>query len=86
VGEGLGDPAHLLDVPHVADPVAVFDELVRVAERFGAALGGDLVDDDRRVLGPGGVAAIRRSLEQVVRRMQAHGIAAGSALARRLFT
>jgi len=75
-----------IDVPHVADPVAVLEEMGRVAEAFGLALGGELVDDERRPLGPGGLAAIARSLESVVRRMQAHGIPAGGALARRLFS
>ncbi len=74
-----------LDVPHVADPVAVFDAMGKVAEAFGAALGGELVDDERRPLGAAGFAAIRRSLEAVAARMQAHGIPAGGALARRLF-
>ena len=35
---------------------------------------------------PAGIAAIRRSLEEVARRMEAHGIPAGGALARRLFS
>jgi hypothetical protein len=75
-----------LDVPLVADPMGVLDDMGRVAEAFGAALGGELVDDERRPLGPAGLAAIRRSLEAVARRMEAHGIPAGGALARRLFS
>ncbi len=75
-----------LDVPHVADPVAVLDEMGKVAEAFGQALGGELVDDERRPLGAAGFAAIRRSLEAVARRMEAHGIPAGGPLARRLFS
>ena len=76
----------MLDVPHVTDPVAVFAEMGAVAEAFGRELGGELVDDQRKPLGPGGLAAIKRSLEPVVRGMEAHGIAAGGSLARRLFT
>ncbi|HEX4943022.1 MAG TPA: cell division protein ZipA C-terminal FtsZ-binding domain-containing protein [Usitatibacteraceae bacterium] len=75
-----------LDVPHVADPVAVLDEMGKVAEAFGLALGGEMVDDERRPLGAAGFAAIRRSLEAVARRMEAHGIPPGGALARRLFS
>jgi len=75
-----------LDVPHVPDPVAVFQAMGKVAEAFGAALGGELVDDERRPLGAAGFAAIGRSLEAVARRMEAHGIPAGGALARRLFS
>jgi hypothetical protein len=44
------------------------------------------VDDNRRPLTAAGVAAIRRSLEKIVQDMNEHGIPAGSALARRLFT
>lgn len=75
-----------LDVPHVADPVAVFAEMGVIAEAFGRELGGELVDDQRKPLAASGLAAIKRSLEPVVRSMEAHGIAAGGALARRLFT
>ncbi len=75
-----------LDVPHVAQPEAALEQMGRIAEAFGEALGGDLVDDDRRPLGPTGLAAIRRSLGAVVKRMEAHGIPAGGALARRLFS
>jgi hypothetical protein len=75
-----------LDVPHVPNPVVVFEAMGKVAEAFGAALGGELVDDERRPLGAAGFAAIVRSLEAVARRMEAHGIPAGGALARRLFS
>jgi hypothetical protein len=75
-----------LDVPHVADPVAVLDEMGKAAEAFAQALGGEVVDDERRPLGAAGFAAIRRSLEAVARRMEAQGIPAGSPLARRLFS
>lgn len=75
-----------LDVPHVPNPVAVFEAMGKVAEAFGAALGGELVDDERRPLGAAGFAAIGRSLEAVARRMEAQGIPAGGALARRLFS
>ena len=75
-----------LDVPHVADPGAAFDAMVALAEACAAALGGELVDDNKKALTAPGLAAIRRSLEQVFRDMEAHGIPAGSALARRLFS
>ena len=60
--------------------------MVRVAEIFAATLGGQLVDDNRKPLTEGGLAMIRRSLEGIVHDMESHGIPAGSALARRLFT
>jgi FtsZ-interacting cell division protein ZipA len=75
-----------LDLPHVADPGAAFDAMVALAGACASALGGELVDDNRKPLTPSGLAAIRRSLEKVFRDMESHGIAAGSALARRLFS
>jgi hypothetical protein len=75
-----------LDVPHVADAPGVLADMVKLAEAFAAALGGQLVDDNRRPLTEQGLASIRRSLERVFHDMEAHGIPAGSALARRLFS
>lgn len=75
-----------LDVPHVAAPAAVLDEMGRLAETFGLALGGEVVDDEHRPLGAAGFASIRRSLEAVEGRMEAQGVPAGGALARRLFS
>jgi len=75
-----------LDVPHVADAPAMLGEMCELATAFAAALGGQLVDDKRRPLSEAGLASIRRSLEAVVGEMEAHGIPAGGALARRLFS
>jgi hypothetical protein len=75
-----------LDVPHVADAPVALDEMVALAGGFAATLGGQVVDDNRRPLTEAGVASIRRSLEEVLGEMEAHGIPAGSALARRLFS
>jgi len=77
--------AFALDVPHVADPAEAFTRMAAVAEALGHALGGDLVDDERRPLAAPGLAAIRRSIESVAQAMEAHGIPPGGALARRLF-
>jgi hypothetical protein len=67
-----------LDLPHVADPSEAFNAMVGFAGIVCATLGGEMVDDNRKPLTPPGIAAIRRQLE-------AHGIPAGGALARRLF-
>jgi hypothetical protein len=75
-----------LDVPHVADGPGVLADMVKLAEVFAATLGGQIVDDNRRALTEHGLASIRRSLERVFHDMEAHGIPAGSALARRLFS
>ena len=75
-----------LDVPHVADATAMLGEMFELAARLAGTLGGQLVDDNRRPLTETGLASIRRSLEAVVGEMDAHGIPAGSPLARRLFS
>jgi hypothetical protein len=75
-----------LDVPHVADGPSVLAEMTRLAEAFARALGGQVVDDNRKPLTENGIASIRRSLERVFHEMEANGIPAGSPLARRLFS
>jgi hypothetical protein len=75
-----------LDLPQAADAPRVLAEMVAVAQAFAATLGGQLVDDNRRALTDGGLASIRRTLEGIVQKMEAHGIPAGGALAQRLFS
>jgi hypothetical protein len=75
-----------LDLPNVADAPRILVDMVRTAEAFAAALGGQLVDDNRKPLSGAGLAMIRRSLEGIEHDMESHGIPAGSALARRLFS
>jgi len=74
-----------LDVPHVADPVATFTDMARVAHAFAQALSGQLVDDNRKPLTEAGIASLRRTVEKVAGDMAAEGVPAGSSLARRLF-
>jgi len=74
-----------LDLPQVAEAPAVFDSMAALAQAFAGALGGQLVDDNRRPLSDAGLASIRRTLEKVFHEMSAHGIPAGGALAQRLF-
>ena len=74
-----------LDVPHVSDAPGTLAEMVALAQTFSMTFGGELVDDNRRPLTQQGLAAIRRSLEQVFQQMEARGIPAGGTLARRLF-
>jgi hypothetical protein len=75
-----------LDLPQVADPPRALQRMVDLAEDFAGELGGELVDDNRRPLTDAGIASLRRSLEKIAGGMESHGIPAGSALARRLFT
>ena len=74
-----------LDLPNVSQASVMLAEMVRVAESFAQAMGGQLVDDNRKPLSEAGLASIRRSLEGIVHKMETHGIPAGSALARRLY-
>ena len=75
-----------LDLPQVDDPAAALADMVALARAFAEKLGGELVDDNRRPLTEAGIASLRRSLEKIVAGMEAHGIPAGSPLARRLFS
>ena len=75
-----------LDLPHVEDAAGTLAAMVATAQDFAEKLGGQLVDDNRRPLSEPGLASIRRSLEKIVHDMEAHGIPAGGALARRLFS
>ena len=75
-----------LDLPHVDDPARALADMAGMAQVFAERLGGQLVDDNRRALTDAGLASIRRSLEKIVHDMETHGIPAGGALARRLFS
>jgi hypothetical protein len=75
-----------LDLPQVADAPGVLAEMVKLAETFASALGGQLVDDKRKPLTENGLASIRRSLERILHEMESRGIPAGSSLARRLYS
>jgi hypothetical protein len=75
-----------LDLPLVANAPAVLAEMVTTAELFASTLGGQMVDDARKPLTEQGIVSIRRSLEKIAQEMEAQGIPAGGALARRLFT
>lgn len=84
--QNWGGITFALDLPQLADPPEAFDDMVQVARSFAASLAGQLVDDKRRPLSDGGIASIRRTVEQIAGEMEAHGVPAGSTLARRLFS
>lgn len=75
-----------IDLPHAAEAVDAFGGMVHFGQAIARNLGGQLVDDNKRPLSEAGLASIRRTVEKVVGDMEAHGIPAGGALARRLFT
>jgi hypothetical protein len=75
----------LIDVPRVADPVKVFDQMRLVAKRLAKTLDGVLVDDNRRPLDDAALAAIRGQVQATAAALRAANIEPGGARALRLF-
>jgi FtsZ-interacting cell division protein ZipA len=75
----------LLDVPRVDSPAVQFDRMLAAAHGLARELQLNLVDDHRVVLSETGLARIRDQIVDVDAKMCEHGIAPGSAQARRLF-
>jgi len=75
----------LLDVPRVDSPAVQFDRMLAAAHGLARELQLNLVDDHRVVLSETGLARIRDQIIDVDAKMCEHGIAPGSAQARRLF-
>lgn len=73
-----------LDVPRARQ--GAFQAFRELATQFADALGGRIVDDNRRPLGDDEFAAIETQIESVYRSMQARGIGPGGPLALRLFS
>lgn len=76
----------LLDVPKVAGGVRVFNQMVSLAKQMAHALGGILVDDNRKPLSDAGIDRIKQQLGAIYGKMDAHQIVAGSVRALRLFS
>lgn len=76
----------VLDVPRVREGAAVFDRMVAVANRIASALGGSVVDDNRRALDSRSLEVIRGKIGEFQARMLERGIPAGGATAMRLFS
>ncbi|HKW81848.1 MAG TPA: cell division protein ZipA C-terminal FtsZ-binding domain-containing protein, partial [Casimicrobiaceae bacterium] len=75
----------LLDVPRVADPVKVFDQMRMAAKRMAHTLEGVLVDDNRRPLDDAALASIRAEVQATAAALRAANIEAGGPRALRLF-
>jgi len=76
----------LLDVPRVENPGNQFDRMMHVARELAGELQVNVVDDHRVALSDIGLALIRARIAGVEVKMRDHGIAPGSAQARRLFS
>lgn len=76
----------LFEVPHVANGVRSFDQMVAFAHQLADALKGMMVDDNLRTLSEEGIAKIKQQLSLVYGKMDKTGIPAGSPRAMRLFS
>jgi hypothetical protein len=75
----------VLDVPRVADPVRVFDQMRMVAKRMTQTLEGVLVDDNRRPITDTSLAAIRAQVQVTATALRDAHIDPGGPRALRLF-
>ncbi len=76
----------LLDVPRVPASATAFRRFIDFAHQLEHALGGVLVDDERKPIGQVALEAIVRQLEHIHSTMAARSIPAGGPLALRLFS
>lgn len=74
-----------LDVPRVLNGAETFNRMALLARQLSDALGGSMVDDNRRPLGDGALALIAGQIREFHEQMARQGIPAGSAIALRLF-
>jgi FtsZ-interacting cell division protein ZipA len=75
----------LLDVPRVADPVRVFDQMKLAARRMAQTLDATLVDDNRRPLDDAAFAAIREQVQATAAALREVNIDPGGPRALALF-
>ena len=75
----------LLDVPRVADPVRVYDQMKLGAKRMAQTLGAVLVDDNRRALDDAALNAIRDQVRSTAAALREVHIEPGSPRAQALF-
>jgi FtsZ-interacting cell division protein ZipA len=75
----------LLDVPRVADPVRVFDQMKLVAKRMAQTLDATVVDDNRRPLDDAALNAIRDQIRATAGALREVNIEPGSPRALALF-
>lgn len=85
--DGLPSPTAccLLEVPCVTHGELAFDRMMQVAESLAENLEAVLVDEHRRPITERFVSPVRQQIGQLQSRMGQQGVAAGSALALRLF-
>ena len=75
-----------LDVPHVARPERPFVRMRETAIALSASMDGVLCDAEGQRIAPEALDGIGADLEQLYDTLEARDLAAGSGLARRLFS
>ena len=75
-----------LDVPQVAQALAPFERLCQALQALGESMDGVLCDPDGNPLQPDMLGQIGADLDGLYAALAAHALAAGSPLARRLFS
>lgn len=76
----------LFDVPRVPASDTAFRRFLDFAHELEQALGGVLVDDNRKPIGQAAIESILQQLDRIHATMDERGIPAGGPVARRLFT
>ncbi|HSD41060.1 MAG TPA: cell division protein ZipA C-terminal FtsZ-binding domain-containing protein [Burkholderiales bacterium] len=76
----------LFDVPRVPPSDTAFRRFIDFAHELEQALGGVLVDDNRKPIGQAALESIFQQLERIHATMDARGIPAGGPVALRLFS
>ncbi len=83
--KAIQNPVVLLDVPHVAQPELVFDEMLKQTMRLAQTLSAELIDDRHKPLRDQGLTMIRAEVEKSTQALLEAGIEPGSPRAFRLF-
>ncbi|MEO8847074.1 MAG: cell division protein ZipA C-terminal FtsZ-binding domain-containing protein [Casimicrobiaceae bacterium] len=76
----------VLDVPCVADPARAFDQMKLAAGRLARTVGGEMVDDNRRILADGALATTRAAVVSAAAALADVHIEPGSPRALKLFS
>jgi hypothetical protein len=82
----LGGIVFVLDVPCVNEPARAFDQMKLAAGRLAHTLGGDMVDDNRRVLTDEALANTRAAVAKAAAALAEVHIEPGSPRALKLFS
>jgi FtsZ-interacting cell division protein ZipA len=76
----------VLDVPCTPNPVLAFNDMAGIAQVLASAMHGQVVDDNNKPLSFNGREQISQSVADIAAQLQARGFAAGSPVAKRLFS